>query len=212
MKLYPDTPDRRWRTIIRDVVVVLLLLAFAWVGLLVHDAVDALSVLGTSLVTAGETIESGFESTAGAIANIPLLGDTFAEALRDTGAGSGGELAELGEEGVRTINRLAITLGLVVFCLPAGVVLLFALPGRIRQVKELTAAGQALATLPDAEHTRLLAMRAVFSLPYGTLARYSADPFGDLAAGRYDGLVEAALDEAGVRPPARANPAGNTGG
>ena len=32
------------------------------------------------------------------------------------------------------------------------------------------------------------------------LQRYTADPLGDLAAGRYDALVDAALEEAGLSP------------
>jgi hypothetical protein len=43
-------------------------------------------------------------------------------------------------------------------------------------------------------------MRAAFSLPYAQLLAYTRDPFGDLAAERYDALVAAALDDAGLRP------------
>jgi hypothetical protein len=43
-------------------------------------------------------------------------------------------------------------------------------------------------------------MRAAFSLPYGQLLEYTRDPLGDLAAERYDPLVAAALDDAGLRP------------
>ena len=41
-------------------------------------------------------------------------------------------------------------------------------------------------------------MRAAFSLPYGQLLRYTPDPFGDLAAGRHEGLLAAALEDAGL--------------
>lgn len=201
MKLYPDTPPRRGRTMARDAVALLLLAFFAWAGYTVYEAVDALSVLGTSLMTAGETIEGSFQTAAGAVDGIPLIGDDLAGALARAGAGSGGELAALGEQGVQTVHRLALTLALVVFGLPTAILLLLALPGRVRQIGELTAAVQALDDPLDPERTRLLAMRAVFVLPYGTLARYSSDPFGDLAAGRYDALVRAALDDAGVRRP-----------
>jgi len=46
---------------------------------------------------------------------------------------------------------------------------------------------------------RLVAMRAAFSLPYGTLLAYTEDPLGDLRAERYDALLAAAFDEAGLR-------------
>jgi hypothetical protein len=44
-------------------------------------------------------------------------------------------------------------------------------------------------------------MRAAFGLPYGTLLGYTKDPLGDLAAGRHVALVDAALDDAGIRHP-----------
>ena len=49
------------------------------------------------------------------------------------------------------------------------------------------------------ERRRLLAMRAAFSLPYGQLLLYTRDPLGDLASERYDALVAAALEDAGLR-------------
>jgi hypothetical protein len=55
----------------------------------------------------------------------------------------------------------------------------------------------------DPERRRLLAMRAAFGLPYGTLIGYTRDPLGDLADARYDSLVSAALDDAGIRQPGR---------
>jgi hypothetical protein len=58
------------------------------------------------------------------------------------------------------------------------------------------------------ERRRLLAMRAAFSLPYGQLLAYTRDPLGDLASERYDGLVAAALEDAGLRPRSSRTPAG----
>ena len=44
-------------------------------------------------------------------------------------------------------------------------------------------------------------------LPYRVLQRYTDDPLGDLAAGRYDALVDASLEEAGLSPRRRATAA-----
>jgi hypothetical protein len=49
------------------------------------------------------------------------------------------------------------------------------------------------------ERRRLLAMRAAFSMPYGQLLQYTRDPIGDLEGGRYDALVAAALEDAGLK-------------
>jgi len=200
MKLYPDVPSRRRTTIVRDVVVLLALLFFAWFGFKTYEAVDALKVLGSGVETAGTSVQNGFESVAGVLGGIPLVGDQLSGAIQGAGAGTGGELADLGRQGVERVHDLAIMLGIFVFCLPAFVVLLAALPRRIRQVRRLTAASVVLANPDDEDRRRLLAMRAGFGLPYGVLLRYTRDPLGDLADGRHDALVAAALDDAGVVP------------
>ncbi|MEI6230619.1 MAG: hypothetical protein WCP81_07795, partial [Actinomycetes bacterium] len=76
-----------------------------------------------------------------------------------------------------------------------------ALPRRIRGIREMTAANtMANLDLDDPERRRLIAMRAAFGLPFRELLPYTNDPFGDLAAGRYDALVAAALADAGLMP------------
>ena len=46
-------------------------------------------------------------------------------------------------------------------------------------------------------------MRAAFALPYEQLLAHTRDPLGDLAAGRYDGLVDAIAEDAGLRVTAK---------
>ena len=107
----------------------------------------------------------------------------------------------LGEKGENQVHRLALLLGLLVFALPTILILVIMLPPRVRQISQLRAATAALINTDEPERRRLLAMRAAFGLPYLTLLSYTPDPLGDLAAGRYDPLVAAALDDAGIRPP-----------
>jgi hypothetical protein len=71
-------------------------------------------------------------------------------------------------------------------------------PPRIRQIRQLTAAARVLRE-PAGERRRLLAMRAAFALPYGQLLRYTSDPIGDLAEERYEALLAAVLEDAGLR-------------
>lgn len=200
MKLYPDVPARRRATIARDLVALALLVFFCWLGVKTFDAVDRLSVLGHGVVDAGTSVEDGFGSVADAVDGLPVVGDSLAGALSGAGAGTGGNLAELGQAGVDGVHRLAWTLGLLVFLLPSMLLLVVVGPRRVRQVRALTAASVVLSRPDDAEHRRLLAMRATFGLPYATLLRYTRDPLGDLAADRLDPLVRAALDDAGLRP------------
>jgi len=203
MRLYPDVPGQRLSTVARDLVVLTVLALLAWLAFKVHDAVDALAVLGEGVGEAGTAVEGGFGSAADAVDGVPVVGGSLADGLRSAGEGTGGNVADFGRRGEERVHDLANLLGALTFAVPALLLLLQALPPRIAQVRRLTAAGRALSpAAPEdlAERTRLVAMRAAFSLPYGQLLRFTSDPFGDLAAGRYDGLVQAAYEDAGLLP------------
>jgi hypothetical protein len=199
MRLYPNIPTRRVSTLVRDLLTVALLVLFAWIALKVHDAVDRLAVLGEGVNEAGSSIEDGFNAAADAVDGAPLVGGELSDGLREAGEGSGGNVAELGQEGEDKTHQLADILGLVTFFLPATFLLLWVVPERIAQVRQLTAADRVLLERETPERQRLIAMRAAFSLPYGRLLAYTRDPLGDLEQGRYDALVEAVLEDAGLR-------------
>ena len=204
MRLYPDIPGRRLATLAADAAVLVLVLVFAWLAVKVHDTVDRLAALGQGVHDAGSAVESGFESAADKVDEVPLVGGKVADGLRGAGEGSGGNVADLGTRGEDGAHRLANLLGLLTFFVPTGLLLLQTLPSRIAQVRRLTAAARVLQPAgADGDRRRLVAMRAAFSLPYGQLLEYTRDPLGDLAAERYDPLVAAALDDAGLRQPRR---------
>jgi hypothetical protein len=170
VRLYPDVPKRRLAALLRDALVLFLLVSFAWLGLRVHDTVDKLAVLGSGVKEVGE--------------HIPLVG---------------GPVKDFGTRGEDSVHHTANLLGLLTFAIPAVLLLWRFLPDRIAEVRRLNAAARVLRESDAPERRRALAMRAVFSLPYGQLLRYTPDPLGDLAAERYDPLVDAALEDAGLR-------------
>jgi hypothetical protein len=198
VRLYPDQPGLRIDLMARDLAVVLALVLFGLIALEVHDAVDRLAVLGEGVESAGQGVSGGFDAAADAVDGTPIVGDELGDALRGAGEGSGGEVEDLGRGGAGAAHDLANLLGILFFALPASLLLLWALPPRIRQVRRLNAAARAVGELSP-ERRRLLAMRAAFGLPYGELLRFTKDPLGDLEAGRYDALVAAELDQAGLR-------------
>jgi hypothetical protein len=201
VKLYPDVPARRTRAITADAISLTLLVLAALSAWWIYEAVSELTVLGTGVRDAGTAIEGGFTNAAGAVDGIPLVGGRIADGLRDAGAGSGGELADLGRTGEERVHDLALALGLSTFVLPALLLLAIVGPRRIRQVRDLTAADAVLSGVATDEHRLLLARRAAYGLPYAALVRHTRDPLGDLEAGRLAPLIAAALDDAGVRPP-----------
>jgi hypothetical protein len=197
MRLYPDTADDRGRAVARDALVILTLIVLAWVGLKVHDTVDKLAVLGSGVHDSGAAVQSGFDSAADAADGIPVVGGQVADALRGAGEGTGGKVAQAGSDGEERVHDLANLLGFLMFAIPATILLVLTLPGRIRQIRELNAADRLLDVSTE-DRRRLVAMRAAFSLPATELARHTRDPIGDLAAGHYDALIDAAYDEAGL--------------
>ena len=133
----------------------------------------------------GSALERGFASAGDAVGDAP---------------GTGGRMTQAGRQGEEDVNYLADLLGALVFLLPAVVVLARYLPSRITAVRRLTAAARAIGPVLTPDRERTLAMRAAYGLPYERLVRYTHDPLRDLEHRRYDRLVAAALDDAGLRP------------
>jgi hypothetical protein len=197
MRLYPDTADDRGRRVAKDALIILTLIVLAWMGLKVHDTVDKLAVLGTGVHDSGQVVEDGFDKAAGAVDGVPVIGGDLGGALKDAGSGTGGNVAQAGADGEQRVHDLANLLGFLMFAVPASILLVLTVPGRIRQIRELNATDRLL-DISTEDRRRLVAMRAAFSLPAAELARHTRDPMGDLAAGRYDPLIDAAYDEAGL--------------
>jgi hypothetical protein len=198
MRLYPDTADDRGRAVAKDALVILTLIVLAWLGFKVHGAVDKLAVLGTGVHDSGQVVQDGFDRAADAIDGVPVVGGQLGDAMRSAGEGTGGNVAQAGSDGEQRVHDLANLLGVLMFAVPASILLVLTVPGRIRQVRELNATDRLL-DISTEDRRRLVAMRAAFSLPATELARHTRDPIGDLAAGHYDPLIDAAYDEAGLR-------------
>ena len=212
MRIYPDVPARRARTLAGDLAVLLSLLLLAWLGLTVHDTVNELGSLGRGVQGAGNAVQDGFRSAADAVGRAPVVGGEIAERLREGGQESGGRVASAGRRGEDAVHDLADLLGLLTFGLPAALLLWRTLPPRIAQVRSLTAAERVIGDAADPGRRRALATRALCSLPYGALLRHTRDPLGDLAAERYDALVAAAFEDAGLRPSSPGPRAAELGG
>ena len=199
MRWYPTVRARRASTIGADVCIVALVALFAWFAVSAHDAVNDLAELARGVEEAGAGAEASLEAAADRVSGVPLVGEALADALREAGGSTGGETAALARSGRSEIAHAADVIGWALFLIPTTLLMIGYLPNRWSQVKRLTAAGRVLGEGGAADaHPRLVAMRAAFGLPYATLARYTDDPFGDLEAGRYDALVEAAHEEAGL--------------
>jgi hypothetical protein len=199
MRFYPEVPHRFANRVVADVLVVIAILVLALLGLKVRDTVNRLVVVPQGVRETGSAVHSGFHDAADAVGHVPIVGGDLSDAFENAGEGSGGRVESLGQEGIDRTHRFADLLGLLVFGLPAAVLLAWYLPPRLALVRRLTAASEVLDEQASPERRRLIAMRAAFALPYETLLRYTPDPLGDLAAERYDGLIAAVLEDSGLR-------------
>jgi hypothetical protein len=199
VKLYPSQPAARRRTLVSDLLALLLILLFAVLGLKVYDAVDELAVLGTGVKDAGGAVTEGFGAAGDAVSGVPVVGEELGDALGQTGEATGGPVEEAGREGEDAVHDLALLLGLLVFLLPTAVYLWQVLPRRIRQIRTLSVTSRALGGEMTPARRQALAMRAVFGLPFERLLRHTPDPIGDFVQDRYDPLLEALYEDAELR-------------
>lgn len=199
-RLYPGSAARRRSVVAADVIALLMLALFAWLGWRLYLRVDGVTSLALGVQHAGQSVSDGFTTAADAVSGVPLVGDSLAGALTGAGDATGGNVMELGQQGEHAIHLTALLAGWLVFLLPSTVLVLSYLPGRVRQVRTAGLATAMLHDGGDPERCRLLAMRAAFGLPLQQLARFTDDPIGDLAAGRHDRLIAALRDDAGLDP------------
>lgn len=201
MRLYPNVPEARTRQVAADLLVVGLIVLFAWLGMKVNNTVDDLAVLGRGVKDAGGAVQGGFTNAGNAVGGVPLVGGDLKSALTDAGSATGGNVQSAGSAGEQAVEQAAQLLGWVTFGIPTLLVLAGYLPWRIRRLQRLNAAVAVLHAGNDPERRRLLAMRAAMSMAYGDLLPYTRDPIGDLAEGRYEPLLQALYAECGLRPP-----------
>lgn len=180
------------------VVAALLLGSATWgLGSVTDSARSAASVADQ----AGKALED--------LGGVPLVPDAIGErgtAIRDQGASIDAQALSARS----SIHRVAVGLGVAVFAAATAPVWLVHLPLRARRRRTARSvlarldggrAGSAPGRDPTSDRramTAYLAHRAVATMPPTRLLALSADPAGDLAAGRHDALARAELERLGI--------------
>ncbi|HXM57347.1 MAG TPA: hypothetical protein VOB72_18260 [Candidatus Dormibacteraeota bacterium] len=205
LQMYPERWPGRLGRLALDLFAVLWTAAWALAGWALYQLVLALEVVADSISRTGETFNSWVHAFQGSVpGNVPGLSGAL-HSLGDALQRSAGDpLVQRGMEAHARIEQVAVVLGLFVALLPIVTVTGVYLLWRWRDVRELRAAaafvGAAERTGRVDEANAVLAHRAVAVLPFRQLMRASADPVGDLAAGRHDVLAAAMLRRAGMHP------------
>jgi hypothetical protein len=172
MKLYADTPSRFTAQLVTDVLFVCWIVAWVWIGNVVHDGTMELSGPGHQITSSASGLSDSMRSARDALGDLPVIGDS-ASAPFDRASKASDSLAEAGRTEVRAVERLAFWLGLSIALIPILVVALRYLPGRARFVREAGAAQRFVDGPADLE---VFALRAIAHQPLHVLARVSDDP------------------------------------
>jgi hypothetical protein len=203
LKLYADTPGRRTAQVVADVLFVLWLVLWIWVGSEVHDATMALAEPGRRTAEAATGMSGGLTDAGDYLRGLPIVGDDVAVPFEQA-SGASDSLAEAGRAQVSAVETLALWLGVSIAAIPILVVAAVHLPLRWRFVRRATAGAR---FVDAAEDLDLFALRALARQPMHVLARVSDDPAGAWRAKDPDMLRELArieLRSSGLRlPPSR---------
>ncbi len=174
MKMYAETPARRTRQLVADLLVVGWVVLWIWAGQAVHAATQEVARPAERTQSAASGLADNLRGTGDSLGDIPLIGDS-ASAPLDDAAGNADDLAESSGNGVDAINALALQLGLAVALTPILVALGFYLPPRIDFVRDATAGQRFIDSGHDLD---LFALRALAHQPLHRLAHISPDPAG----------------------------------
>ncbi|MFG2340980.1 hypothetical protein [Streptomyces yangpuensis] len=201
MLLYAQTPARRSRQILADLIAVLLIAAAVWFALAVHDAIMLLAEPGRKVESSGDSLAAALDDAGETASRVPLVGDLLKTPFRSA-ADAGSGLADAGQSLQDIVGQVAFLAALGLIVVPVAFVLLLWLPLRLRWIRR-SATIRRLLDAPGG--TDLLALRALTGPP-GDLAAIPAPPGGLADAWRrgdrqaISALSEITLRRAGLRP------------
>lgn len=203
IKLWSELPAARAKEGLADVATVL------WVGFWggivwrLFQFLASFSEAGRTIRAGGDTMIQSGRDLGVSLEGVPLVGPQLRDIARDAFAAPGRPLSEFGTQLEQFIVVVAVVLALLLALVTLGPWLNRYLPWRWARLQRVRAAHRAIRRAPDAGDAsieRVLAMRAVTRLDYGTLLAYTPDPLGDWASGRHDRLARAELASVGLRP------------
>ncbi|MDP2623304.1 MAG: hypothetical protein Q8Q29_05865, partial [Actinomycetota bacterium] len=191
MKLFADTPARRIRQILVDLLFLVWILSWVAIGTSVHGGTMALADPGHRIDRSATNLGDSMTEAGDVLSGIPLVGDGASAPFAKASEASQ-SLAAAGRAEVAAVERLALWLGLSIGAIPILVVAAFYLPRRLRFIREATA-GQAF--IDSEADEDLFAWRAMANQPLPALARITDDPVGAVLRGERDMIRQLAALE-----------------
>ena len=198
MKFYSDFRARRARQITWDVLALLAIAAWVWLGVFVYKLVYGLTDFGIQMEDAGAGFRQTMTDLSTDLGNVPLIG-TGIRAPFDGASDAGASLESAGQAQQVAVQNLATGLGIGIAVLPVLMILIIWLIPRVRFARR---AGTAKSLVRAGANVDLLALRALATQRITTLAQVDPDPVaawrrGDTAVVRALAALE--LRSSGVR-------------
>ncbi|MFI9566165.1 hypothetical protein [Streptomyces rishiriensis] len=201
MRLYAQTPTRRSRQVLADLIAVALIAVAVKFALVVHDAITLLAEPGRKAQNAGDDLAAGLNDAGDAASKVPFVGDSLKKPLRSA-AEAGNSLSDAGQSLQDTVGRAAILTAVALVVLATAFVLALWLPPRLRWIRRAATTRRLLDEPGGAD---LLALRALTG-PQRDLTAVPTPPGGLADAWRrgdrqvISDLSRVALAREGLRP------------
>lgn len=127
MLLYAQTPARRNRQILADLIAVAVIACAVWFALAVHDAIMRLAEPGRKVESAGEGFASALDDAGETASDVPLVGGLLKKPFQSA-ADAGTGLADAGQSLQDAVGQLATLAAVGLIVVPVAFVLLLWLP------------------------------------------------------------------------------------
>ncbi|MFJ8662057.1 hypothetical protein [Streptomyces sp. NPDC093795] len=201
MRLYAQTPARRNRQVLADLIAVALIAAAVWAALVVRGTIMLLAEPGRKVESSGDSLAEELGNAGDAASDVPLIGGALKKPLQSAADASSG-FADAGVSLQETVTQVADVITTALIVIPVLFVLLLWLPPRLLWIRRSSTLRR-LAEAPGGAD--LLALRALTGPP-GALAELPAPPDGWADAWRQGDrqaiadLSTVALKHIGLRP------------
>lgn len=197
MRLYAQTPLRRARQQLGDLVLLAWCIVWILIAGFLHGLISDLAGLGRSLEDAGRGLTDSMSEVSASVGDVPIAGDAL-QAPFDLAGGVGDGIREAGQTQQDVVASLAFWLALVIAVLPIGWALLRRLPARVRWIRETAAARRMI------HDVDLFALRALTNRSLSELASIGPAPATALRSGDNTTILALArleLAALGLHPP-----------
>ncbi|MEW2550704.1 hypothetical protein AB0957_03000 [Streptomyces zhihengii] len=201
MRLYAQTPARRSRQVLVDLVAVVLIAVTVWTALLVRDMILLLAVPGREVESSGDGLAEELGNASDAAGDVPFIGDVLKKPLQ-AAADAGTGFADAGASLQDTVTQVADATAAALIVVPVLLILVLWLPPRLLWIRR-SATVRRLAEAPGGAD--LLALRALTGPP-SALATLPTPPGGFADAWRRGdprtvaALAALTLAHTGLRP------------